>query len=287
MKKVLGLVASQRKLGNTEMLVKEVLANTGDDCTKEMIRLTDLNLEYCKACYACLSRENNCRIQDDLAFLLGKIQEADAVVLGAPVYFLGPHGVIKLLQDRFLSVGSKGDLYQGKRCVTITTYGVLGWEGYAQSVLNMTAHFLHLDLVDSLLIQGANPGEIWLNTANLERVKEVGRSLFDPDYRKYPGEYRCPGCWGDFFRFQADGTLECPLCGTKGKVDNKGEKPVLSFENSGHTRISAEGKREHFEKWLVMKKEEFLAKRAEFKELQKPYSSYDWWVKPPEKGEGK
>lgn len=281
MKKVLGLVASQRKLGNTEMLVKEVLANTGADCEKEMIRLTDLNLEYCKACYACLPREMNCRIKDDLAFLLGKLQEADAVVLGAPVYFLGPHGVIKVLHDRLLSVGSKQHLFQGKRCVTITTYGAWGWEGYARSVLNLTAHFLHLDLVDSFVIHGANPGEVWLNPATLERVTEVGRALFDPGYRKVPGENQCPACWGDFFRFKADGTVECPLCGTKGKVDNNGLKPVLSFESSGHNRISPEGKREHFENWLVIKKEEFLAKRAQLKELQKPYGAYDWWVKPP------
>ena len=280
MKKVLGLVASQRRLGNTEMLVKEILANTGEECTKEMIRLTDLNLEYCKACYACLPRESNCRIKDDLAFLLAKIQEADAVVIGAPVYFLGPHGVIKVLQDRLMSVGSKSHLYQGKRCVTVTTYGAWGWEGYAQSVLNLTAHFCNLDLVDSLLFHGANPGEVWFNADNLKKVKEVGRSLLDPSYRKEPGENQCPACWGDFFRFSPDGTIICPLCGTKGKVNSPGQKPVLSFDSSGHSRFSAEGKREHFESWLVMKKEEFLAKRGELKELQKPYSAYDWWVKP-------
>lgn len=279
MKKVLGLVASERRLGNTEMLVKAVLANTGDDCAREMIRLTELNLEYCKACYACLPEDAACRIKDDLAFLLGKIREADAVVLGAPVYVLGPHGAIKVLNDRLFSVGSKQRLFQGKRCVTITTYGVPGWDGYARSVLNQTAHLLHLDLVDSLLIQGANPGEVWLNPATVEKVSTVGRSLFDPGYRQGPGANQCPACWGDVFGFKDDGTVECPLCGTKGHVDTTGGKPVLSFESSGHNRLSPEGKREHF-KWLVMKKEEFLARRHELKELQQPYGAYDWWVKP-------
>lgn len=279
MKKVLGLVASGRRLGNTEMLVKGVLANTGNDCEKEMIRLTELNLEYCKACYVCLPEDAPCRINDDLTFLLDKIRAADAVVLGAPVYCFGPHGVIKVLQDRLFSVGSKQKLFQGKRCVTITSYGVPGWEGYARSVLNLTARLLHLELVDSLLVQGANPGEVWLNPATSERVSEVGRRLFDPGYVQGPGTNRCPACWGEFFNFKEDGAVECPLCGIKGRVDRDGERPVLSFESHGHNRLSPEAKQEHF-KWLAMKKAEFLAKRHQLKELQTPFAAYDWWVKP-------
>lgn len=278
MKKVLGLVASPRKTGNSEMLAKEILANTGADTAKELIRLTDLDLKYCKACYACLPKEAKCPLDDDLGFLLDKIRSADAVVIASPVYFLGPHVTIKLLQDRLLSVGANPEDFQGKRCVTAASYGVPGWEGYALSALNLLAHFLHLDLVDSLLIKGANPGEVWLDPANQDRVREVGRNLLNPDWRNQPAENQCPVCRSDIFRFQADGTLECPICGVHGKVETSGGRPWPSFNPAEPNRLTPEAKREHFEKWLVMKKEEFLANRTRYKELQKPYQTLNWWA---------
>ena len=66
--KVLALVASQRKLGNSEILAKEMLSALPDTVEKEMIRLTDLEIQGCKACYACLAEETGYVIQDDLHF---------------------------------------------------------------------------------------------------------------------------------------------------------------------------------------------------------------------------
>ncbi len=43
---ILGLAASPRKGGNSEILVKEMLAT--------------LDIRPCKACYACLASENDC-----------------------------------------------------------------------------------------------------------------------------------------------------------------------------------------------------------------------------------
>lgn len=113
--RVLGLVASARKLGNSEILVKEMLAALPDIVEKAMIRLPDLNIDQCRACYACLGADKSCVIADDLSFLLDNIRTADAIIIGTPCYFLGTHTSLKMIGDRLISVLQNGDEFTGKK----------------------------------------------------------------------------------------------------------------------------------------------------------------------------
>jgi multimeric flavodoxin WrbA len=76
--------------------------NIPEECKRELIRLTDLEIKPCKACYRCLQPDNACPIRDDFNFVIEKIRGADALIIGVPVYFLGPHGYYKMLTDRLL-----------------------------------------------------------------------------------------------------------------------------------------------------------------------------------------
>ncbi|MDD4238448.1 MAG: flavodoxin family protein [Desulfotomaculaceae bacterium] len=281
MKRVLGIVSSPRKLGNSEILAKAAMEATGAD-NLELIRLTDLNLKPCQACYRCLPKDKPCLIEDDLDFLLDKIRLADAVVLAAPCYILGPNASIKILQDRLLSLGSKIEQYAGKTCIAITTYGRPGVEGYAEAALNLTAYFMHLQLVDCASFLGANPASVLEDPANLQRVQKMGRALFDPGYQRTPKPNECPACWSDILRYDGK-NLICPLCGTKGEITVEGQAVKLKFFPQVNHRFSEEGKREHNEVFLPNKKEEFLAKRKYYKELQQPYRQIGNWVTPEQK----
>jgi len=280
MKRILGIVASQRVTGNSEILTKAAMEATGAETQKEMIRLTDLDIKYCKACYRCLPPDIPCHIKDDLNYLLDKIRAADAVVLAAPCYFLGPHGSIKLLQDRFLSVSNNFQEFSGKPCITITTYGALGSEGYAETALNLTARFLNLHLVDSAAFFGANPGEVLENPANLEKTRQLGRGLVEPGYQRNPKANECPVCWSDLLRYDGKEVI-CPFCGTKGEIKAMGSEIKLVFYPRDDHRFSDEGRSEHFIRYLNRKKKEFMDKRQHYKELQAPYRSLNWWVNPP------
>ena len=97
--KVLAIVTSARKTGNSEILAKEMLAALPDWVEKKLLRLAELNLEPCRACYACLPAGSDCVIADDFAAVLAAIRDADAVILASPVYFLGMHTRLKLLCD--------------------------------------------------------------------------------------------------------------------------------------------------------------------------------------------
>lgn len=72
MTKVLGLVIFERRLGNSELMVKEIMVNVPEPRALEIIRLTELNISACKGCYRCLQADLECRLNDDFNFVIKK-----------------------------------------------------------------------------------------------------------------------------------------------------------------------------------------------------------------------
>jgi multimeric flavodoxin WrbA len=278
--KVLGLVASPRKNGNSEILVKEMLAAMPADVDKEMIRLTSLDVKLCNACYACLPAEKCCVIKDDLDFLLDKIRAADAIVIAAACYFLGPHTSIKTINDRLVSVLAESAAYAGKRCVTVTTYGIPGWEGYAREAVNNFAGFLHLEVVGNMLVQAASPGEAVRPDILAKARNLAGRLLSgetaDPSL---PGVMCCRQCGSGLLQLTPAGGVRCVMCGTHGRLTAAAAGFAIDYAADEHVRFSRPGMDDHT-RLLEAIKQKFIATRSELAQLRRPYSEYDWWVEP-------
>jgi len=72
--KVLGIVGSPRKGGNTDALVEEVLEGArSKGAETEKIYLDDLKIRPCDACELC-SENGKCVIEDDFQFIFQKIK---------------------------------------------------------------------------------------------------------------------------------------------------------------------------------------------------------------------
>lgn len=275
MKKVLGLVISERKLGNCEILVKEILDGVPDPCSREMIRLTDLKIEPCRACYRCLAPGSRCVKKDDFNFVLDKLLEADGLVIGLPVYFLGPHGYYKMLTDRLLGVGHYSARTRGKPCVVVMPFGIPGWEGYTRIASLVLPRLLEMKLVDFWQVHATLPGESMLKQENRDYAHKLGSGLFTA--REYvSGPRECPHCGSDLFRLLPGGGVECPLCAARWNLKEGG---IPGLYGSGHSRFSAEELDEHFNVWLVEMRDKYLKERDALKEVQKPYRGRNWWVK--------
>lgn len=278
--KVLGLVASPRKLGNSELIVKEMLASLPDTVEKEMLRLPDLAIQPCSACYACLPQEKSCVIHDDLAFLLEKIKSADAVIIASACYFLGSHTSIKTITDRFISVLGNCSDFAGKRCVTAVAYGIPDWEGYAREAVNNFARLLHLDVVGDITIQAASPGEA-INDITLPQIHKLAAQLLAPSPVDLSSSdtLLCPTCGSSLLQMKADGAVRCVMCGMTGTMS--AEKNLYSIQPASveHCRFSPEGMTEHA-RLLDNIKKSYIANRHELAKKRKVYEKYDWWVKP-------
>lgn len=277
--KALALVASPRKLGNSEILAKEMLASLPAD-ERRMIRLADLRIEQCRACYACLPAEKDCVMQDDLAFLLKEILWAEAVIISSACYFLGPHTSIKTIGDRLISVLQAGSHYAGKKCATVLTYGVPGWEGYGREAVRNFAGFLHLDVVGSLTVQAANPGTA-VKPAILEEARKLAQRLIpgQAGVAAWP-DCCCPACGSSLLQLKTSGDVRCVMCNSTGRITADGEGIAIRFVPSDHPRFSAAGMAEHG-RLLEGIKDDYLASRKELAAVRKDYQQYDtWWVEP-------
>src|SRR5699024_4055295 len=65
----------------------------------EKIRVSEKNIGFCRACYACRGT-GVCAIRDDMAEVLQKMIDADVLVLASPVYFYSIDAQLKALIDR-------------------------------------------------------------------------------------------------------------------------------------------------------------------------------------------
>lgn len=104
MKKVLILSGSPRKNGNSDILCDEFMRGAVDSGNEvKKVRVSDLNIGYCKACYYCRNHNGNCVIKDDMAEVLQNMIDADVIVLASPVYFYSIDAQLKALIDRTLA----------------------------------------------------------------------------------------------------------------------------------------------------------------------------------------
>ena len=135
---VLGVVGSMRKDGQTNALVNRVIDEMGaldPDVDSTVIHLVDVSVHPCRVVCSsyCLRRAYRCSISDDVPQILDRMIAADAVILGAPLYFRGPPAKFQALTERLISMffflESRGEAggespLRGKPCglVGVTEY---------------------------------------------------------------------------------------------------------------------------------------------------------------------
>ena len=126
--KLLILNGSPRKKGLISQMLRifhEQAIATGVEVTE--VYANDLQIKPCMGCMACRSKRHCVLPEDDAQRVLTLIQQADAIVIGAPCYWGNIPGQLKLLFDRIV-YGMMRDtprfpepLMKGKRLVCIST----------------------------------------------------------------------------------------------------------------------------------------------------------------------
>ena len=119
---------SPRKKGLISQMLRifhEQAIASGIEVTE--VYANDLQIKPCMGCMACRSKRHCVLPEDDAQRVLALIQQADAIVIGAPCYWGNIPGQLKLLFDRIV-YGMMRDtprfpepLMKGKRLVCIST----------------------------------------------------------------------------------------------------------------------------------------------------------------------
>jgi len=105
--KIIAINGSPRKKWNTATLLNKAMEGAvTQGAETELIHLYDLNYKGCISCFACKSKGGKsygkCPIQDDLAPIFKKVEEADAIILGSPIYMGRVTGEMAAFMDRFV-----------------------------------------------------------------------------------------------------------------------------------------------------------------------------------------
>jgi multimeric flavodoxin WrbA len=276
--KILGLNGSERRLGNTEILVKEALMGAEEEGAQvEILRLTDYKVLPCDGLAPCVFGNTGCNLKDDFNFIVDKIFESDGVVLGTPCYILESTAIIKQLVDRVFSINFRSKA-RGKPAVMIVPYATRGWTPFAFLQPNLLLLFLGMEVIDRALIHTQAINEVVLYDKALVRARKMGKEVAravktgDASYRGEPGI--CPICQDRVLRIlRDDESVECGVCGIRGKIYIEEEKIRVRFDGeaiSNH-RFTEGNIYRHFTYHIKPSRDYFARTRDTTKEKRERY----------------
>lgn len=127
MKNIILINGSARKNGNTVQMLEKVKSGAiSVGASAEIINLFDLDYKGCCACYSCKVKGGkyygHCPINDDLKLLFHKIENADAFVLGSPIYWSNLSGQMRSFMERlFFQYLVYGEQYSSEAPKTFKT----------------------------------------------------------------------------------------------------------------------------------------------------------------------
>ncbi|MFA0823730.1 MAG: flavodoxin family protein [Methanomethylovorans sp.] len=105
--KVMAINGSPRKKWNTATLLEKALEGAASEGAEtELIHLYDLNFKGCTSCFACKLKDGisygKCSMKDQLTHVLEKLKDADAVILGSPIYLGNSTGEMRSFMERYI-----------------------------------------------------------------------------------------------------------------------------------------------------------------------------------------
>jgi len=179
--KILGIVCSPRKGGNTEILVKEALEAAREAGGEtELILVADKNIAPCDGCGGC-EGDGICKIEDDMQTIYQQLELADGVIFGTPVYFVNVSAQAKAIMDRTYAFLRAGKL-RGKVAAAIV---VARRVGAAQVLSLLYAYFVGQRMIPAGggIGYGREKGEVRQGVGGspslsaVEEARAVGRNV--------------------------------------------------------------------------------------------------------------
>lgn len=175
--KVLGIVGSPRRGGNTDVMVDHVLKGAEEaGAVSEKVLLSRLDIGPCLHCETC-HRERRCAQEDDMIPLMEKMSESQVWVLGTPVYWWGPSAQLKTFIDRWYGA-YRIYPFEGKRAVLVTPFGDSDADTarFLVGMVQASVDFLEVELAAVVKAAGMNDrGDVLNQPTVLAAARKAGR----------------------------------------------------------------------------------------------------------------
>ena len=183
-KKVLVLLGSPRKKGNSAILAEKIAEGAKSVGAKvETLFIHGMKISPCKSCYACQKpNSKGCSIKDDMQAVYKKLREADAWVIASPVYWFTMSAQTKLWMDRcFALLPHAAEVFADKRIAIAMSYG--DNDSFKSGCVNALRTFqdaygyVQACIVGMVYGSAMDAGEIQKNEALMKEAEELGTQL--------------------------------------------------------------------------------------------------------------
>ena len=178
--KVLLVNGSPRADGNTFCALQEIEARLKEDGIRtEIYQIGTRPVRMCINCGGChRNGGKGCVFNDDPCNeIAGKIAEADALIVGTPVYYGQPNGGILAVMQRLFY--SSGHLVQDKPAAAVAICRRGGATATLQT-MNMMFEMMNMPVVTSQywnIAYGAGKGEAKLDTEGMQTMRTLGSNM--------------------------------------------------------------------------------------------------------------
>ncbi|MBU5315405.1 flavodoxin family protein [Clostridium bornimense] len=178
MGKIVVLVGSMRKEGNTDLLAKAFVDGASKKNDVEIISVAEYKVNPCIGCNSCFERkDNSCFQKDDMEIIYRKLAKADMIVIASPVYFYGISSKLKAIVDR-LHTPLRNNFRVKKLGLLLVAAATLPTVFDAIEIqYKLVLDFFKLEDAGRVLVRGVkDKGDIKRNKA-LEEAYKLGMSI--------------------------------------------------------------------------------------------------------------
>lgn len=182
MKKILGIMGSPRRNGNTHFLLSKILEGVkAEGAEGDILFLNDLAIQECNGCHACWEG-SECSKDDDMNSIYPRIIESDGIVFGTPIYWYGPTALMKGFIDRFVyfNCPENRSKIRGKPALLAVPFEEEDPETAAllKAFFEKSLVYLEMNLIGTILVPGVTrKGEIQEKETKLQEAYELGKKL--------------------------------------------------------------------------------------------------------------
>lgn len=178
MSRIVVLVGSPRKGGNTDALARKFVEGAREHNEVEIISVTEYKVNPCIGCNACFQREgNSCFQQDDMGKIYDKLKQAEILVIASPVYFYGLSAQLKAIVDRLHNPIRNSFPIQKLGLILVGADTLPELFDSIISQYELTMNYFHLGDAGRVLVRGAAEKGAVQKTDGLEAAYEFGKSL--------------------------------------------------------------------------------------------------------------
>jgi len=191
--KVLALLGSPRRGGNTDTLAEELLSGISRDGGVDIksFHLSEMKITPCNGCARC-EETGICDVRDDMQIIYSHLENSQIIVVSSPVYFYGISAQCKAMIDRthvywarkyVLGRPWSGDDDMIRQGFFISAAGTNNPELFIGGELTIKYFFDCLDIVyqGSVTVKGVQDfGKIKEDTAALKEAYNKGVELMNP-----------------------------------------------------------------------------------------------------------